>query len=105
MSFSFSTLALLLAVLPVVPAAQAPREARALVTVVDTTGAVLPGATVTLVGLEDATTAQRVAPVTASDRGLATVGGLRPGRYLVRAEFGGFETGELADVRLRAGDN
>ncbi|MGE0863326.1 MAG: carboxypeptidase regulatory-like domain-containing protein [Vicinamibacterales bacterium] len=104
MSFFFSTLALLLAVLPVVPAAQAPREARALVTVVDTTGAVLPGATVTLVGLEDATTAQRVA-VTASDRGLATVGSLRPGRYLVRAEFGGFETGELADVRLRAGDN
>lgn len=97
--------ALLLVASPGGASAQAPREARALVTVVDTTGAVLPGATVTMVGLEDATRAQAVAPATASDRGSATVGPLRPGRYLVRAEFGGFETGELADVRLRAGDN
>lgn len=41
----------------------------------------------------------------ASDRGLATMAPLRPGRYLIRAEFGGFETGELTAVRLRAGDN
>jgi len=85
--------------------AQAARETRALVTVVDTTGAVLPGATITLVGLEDATMTQPVAPVTSSDRGLANVGPIRPGRYLIRAEFGGFETGELTDVRLRASEN
>ncbi len=103
-SFIF-VLTLGLVALPGGAAAQAPRETRALVTVVDTTGAVLPGATVTMVGLEDATKAQTVTPVTASERGLANVGPLRPGRYLIRAEFGGFETGELTDVRLRAGEN
>jgi len=105
MSLFFSLVLLLLTALPGVANAQAARDARALVTVVDTTGAVLPGATVTVIGLEEATKAQAVPPITASERGLATVEGLRPGRYLMRAEFGGFETGELADVRLRAGDS
>ena len=39
------------------------------------------------------------------DQGLATIGGLAPGRYAIKAEFSGFESGELKDVRLRAGDN
>jgi hypothetical protein len=77
------------------------REARLLVTVIDVTGAILPGATVTVVP-EDA-----APPVTAptDDRGLATLTGLRPGRYTIRAEFAGFDAGELTNVRLRAGDN
>ena len=33
------------------------------------------------------------------------MGALKPGRYQIRAEFEGFEPGELKDVRLRAGDN
>jgi hypothetical protein len=95
-----------LLVLSAVPtAAQAPRDARALVSVVDSTGAVLPGAMVTLTGSDEATKAQAPLTAAASDRGLATMGPLKPGRYLIRAEFSGFETGELKDVRLRAGDN
>ena len=43
--------------------------------------------------------------VTANDAGVATIPGLKPGRYAITAEFAGFDAGELADVRLRAGDN
>ena len=43
--------------------------------------------------------------VTANDAGVATVPGLKPGRYTIKAEFSGFDAGELGDVRLRAGDN
>lgn len=83
--------------------AQAARDARVLVTVVDVTGAILPGATVTITPVEPAGASG--VTVTATDQGLATVPGLKPGRYTIGAEFAGFETGELADVRLRAGDN
>ena len=82
---------------------QAPREARLLVTILDVTGAILPGATVT-VAPEDAAVAAP-APVTTNDSGVATLAGLRPGRYTIRAEFAGFDAGELTNVRLRAGDN
>jgi hypothetical protein len=86
-------------------AAQTPRETRALVSVVDATGAVLQGATVTVSGVDDAARAPLTATGTAGDRGLATIGALKPGRYQIKAEYPGFETGELRDVRLRAGDN
>jgi hypothetical protein len=86
-------------------AAQAPRDARLLVTVVDQTAGVLPGATVTVMGLEDATRAAALAPATTSAQGLATLTGLRPGRYTIQAEFPGFETSVLKEVRLRTGDN
>jgi len=85
--------------------AQSPRDARLLVTVVDQTRAVLPGATVTVTGLEDATKAVALAPVKTSDQGVGTLSGLRPGRYSIQAEFPGFDAGMLRDVRLRAGDN
>ena len=42
---------------------------------------------------------------TANEAGVATIPGLKPGRYAIKAEFSGFEAGELNDVRLRAGDN
>lgn len=94
--------ALLLSARPA--AAQAPRETRVLVTVVDATGAVLPGAMVTVTALDGAKKDTSTA-ATATDQGLATVGALAPGRYAIKAEFSGFESGQLKDVRLRAGDN
>jgi len=93
---------LLLTWLPAICLAQSSRDARALVTVVDVTGAILPGATVTVAPDEAGATG---VTVTANDMGLATIPGLKPGRYTIKAEFTGFDTGELADVRLRAGDN
>jgi hypothetical protein len=84
-------------------AAQPPAETRLLVTVVDQTGGVLPGATVTIAGQDDASAT--IAPVTATDQGTATFPGLRPGRYAIKAEFAGFEARIAPDVRVRAGDN
>jgi len=85
--------------------AQQPRDGKLLVTVVDQTRAVIPGATVTATGLDDATKAAPIAPVPTSDQGVATLDGLKPGRYMIQAEFTGFETGILRDVRIRAGEN
>jgi carboxypeptidase family protein len=80
------------------------REATLQITVVDPSGAVIPGATVTVASLEDA--AKRTTPPgKTSDKGLLIVGGLVPGRYSIQAEFPGFEPGILRDVRLRGGDN
>lgn len=84
-------------------AAQPARDARALITVVDVTGAILPGATVTVTS-QDQIGATGVT-VTANEQGLATFPGLRPGRYTIKAEFSGFEIGEIYDIRFRAGDN
>ena len=85
--------------------AQAPRDGTLIVTVVDQTRAVIPSATVTVTGLDDATKAATVPPATTSDVGVATVAGLKPGRYVIAAEFPGFQTAVLKDVRVRAGDN
>src|SRR5437870_1304987 len=86
-------------------AAQPRRDGRLLLTVIDQSNAVLPGSTVTIAGLEDATRAATVPPVQAAANGVATIDGLLPGRYSVRAEFAGFDPGTLRDVRVRAGDN
>jgi hypothetical protein len=75
------------------------------VTIVDSTGAVLPGATVTVTGIEAANKAATIEPVKASDQGIATIPKLAPGRYAVTAEFAGFETRMLPDVRVRNGSN
>jgi hypothetical protein len=85
--------------------AQAVRDARLIVTVVDQTGAVIPNAGVSVIGLEDATRRATSAPVKSSDKGLATFEHLVPGRYSVQGEFPGFEMGLLRDIRLKAGDN
>lgn len=85
--------------------AQAPRPSRLTVTVLDPSGAVVPNATVTLVGLEPATKARPVAPVKSNDKGLATIESIEPGRYSIAAEFEGFDVGLLRSVTLRAGDN
>lgn len=83
--------------------AQPARDARLLVTVFDATGAILPGATVTVVPEGPSAGPPRTAA--ASDSGVATIAGLTPGRYTIRAEFSGFDAGERTNVRLRAGDN
>jgi len=85
--------------------AQTSRDGRLVITVVDQTKSVIPGATVTVTGLEDATKGTPVAPAQTSSEGVATIAGLRPGRYMVQAEFSGFESGLLREVRVRAGDN
>ena len=72
------------------------------VTVVDPSGAVIVGATVTVTGAEDADARRldlrRCRP---EDAGIATVAGLPPGRYTIQAEFPGFET-RIAAGRPRA---
>jgi hypothetical protein len=84
--------------------AQAPRG-RLIVTVVDTSGAVIPDATVTVVGIDETTKAADVAPVKTTDKGIATVENVAPGRYSVSATFPGFDVGLLKDLRVRSGDN
>ncbi len=93
----------LLAAAPAV--AQAPRDGRLLITVIDQSNGILPGATVSIKGIEDATRAVAIAPVQTQANGVATITGVPPGRYSVQAEFAGFEPGGLKDVRVRAGDN
>jgi hypothetical protein len=81
------------------------RDSRLIITVVDQTGGVLPGATVTIAGQDDATKSVLIEPATASADGVATFGGLRPGRYAIKAEFSGFDPRVNPDVRVRAGEN
>jgi hypothetical protein len=101
------TVACLWAILFLPPAlyGQGTQDGRLIVTVVDTSGAVIPGATVTVTALDDGARAAAFPPVTSSEKGQATVERLLPGRYRVQAEFAGFEIGVLADVRVRRGDN
>jgi hypothetical protein len=81
------------------------RDGKISVTVADQTGAVIPNATVTVVGLEDATKKTPVAPARTSDKGIATFEGLVIGRYSIQAEFPGFDLGLLRDIRIKSGDN
>src|SRR5258708_24203250 len=80
-----------------------PRDGKLFVTVVDQTRGVIPGASVAVSSLDNP--AKPLEPVKTSEQGIATISGLPPGRYLVTAEFPGFEPGLLKDVRVRAGDN
>jgi hypothetical protein len=84
-------------------AAQSARDARVVVTVVDQTGAIIQNATVTVTSL-DAPNAT-IPPVKTNDKGIASVTTLAPGRYTIQAEFPGFETHTLKDIRLKSGDN
>jgi len=75
------------------------------VTIVDTTGAVLPGAKVTVTGIDPANKAAVIPPVEATKDGNATIAKLAPGRYTIRAEFAGFDTRTIPEVRVRNGNN
>jgi hypothetical protein len=82
----------------------APGRARLLVTVLDQTGAVLPGAVVVVAGQDEALTAVK-RDLRASGMGIAVAEDLAPGRYTIRVEFPGFQATLVRDVRVRAGDN
>jgi carboxypeptidase family protein len=82
----------------------APR-ARVIITVVDQSGAVVPDATVTLTGLDETMKSLTISPGKTSDKGIATIENVPPGRYSIEATFPGFEPGLLKDTRLRGGDN
>jgi hypothetical protein len=91
---------------PAVGAAQTPNaRGKLIITVSDPSGAIVPDATVTIVGLDDATKAVAVTPAKTQANGAATFEGLVLGRYSVTAEFTGFELGLLRDVRVNRGDN
>jgi hypothetical protein len=90
---------------PPAHAGQAARPGTLQVTVVDQSGAVIANATVTITGADAATKGQTPMPVQTNAQGVATVAGLPPGRYAVSAEFPGFETRAIPEVRVRAGDN
>src|SRR6476659_2211404 len=83
--------------------AQAPRDVRLAVTVVDQTGAVIQNATVTVTPSTDPKAP--VSPVQTGEKGVATLQGLAPGRYSIHAEFSGVEPRLLKDVQLKSGDN
>src|SRR5262245_12693217 len=85
--------------------AQDAREATLQITVVDETRGVLPGATVTLSGIEASTKTTVIAPGSTSPQGQVKFEHLVPGRYSITAEFSGFQTRTLPDFRVRPGDN
>jgi len=55
-----------------------PRDTRLLVTVVDTTGGILQGATVKVTGQDEATKATVTGSAMATEKGLATISSLKP---------------------------
>ncbi|MEO8482685.1 MAG: carboxypeptidase regulatory-like domain-containing protein [Acidobacteriota bacterium] len=85
--------------------AQDAGTARLQVTVVDPTRAAVPGATVTVVGLDDAARKASLKPLVSNDKGLATLDNLAPGHYSIEAALSGFDSGLVRDVALRRGDN
>jgi hypothetical protein len=92
--------------LPVPAVAQTPAaRARLVITVSDPSGAVIPAATVTVLGVDAATKAVAVPTAKTLNTGSVTFEGLVPGRYSISAEFEGFELGLLRDVRVNRGDN
>ena len=85
--------------------AQAPPTGKLLVTLVDETNGVLPGATVTLAGIDTANKSVAIPAATTTDKGQATFDNLIPGRYSIKGEFSGFQARVLPEVRVRAGEN
>jgi Carboxypeptidase regulatory-like domain len=85
--------------------AQPVRDASLLVTVLDQTRGVLAGATVTVAGTEPSNKTAVFAPAPTSQQGQVTFERLTPGRYSITAEFSGFQTQTLPDVRIRSGEN
>lgn len=77
---------------------------RLLVTVVDQTGLVIPRASVTVVRQDAPEPAPPPVRAETGDNGVAVIGGLVDGRYTIQAEFPGFQTAALRDVRVRGGN-
>lgn len=85
--------------------AQDAGTARLQVTVVDPTRAAVPGATVIVAGIDDATRKASLKPLVSNDKGMATLDNLAPGHYSLQATLSGFDSALLRDVTLRRGDN
>ena len=92
-------------IVPASLAAQPASRARLTVTVTDPSGAVVPEARVTIVGLDPGNKDVAIAPGKTAASGAAVFEGLATGRYSITAEFAGFELGLLRDVRVNRGDN
>jgi hypothetical protein len=106
MRAAISTCVLVLAIaLPTFAQQPSAQSGTLVVTVVDTTGAVLPGATVKVAGIDATNKNAAIEPVIATTQGVATIEKMTPGRYSVQAEFSGFETRLIPEVRVRAGNN
>jgi carboxypeptidase family protein len=90
---------------PAIVAAQTSATGTLRVTVVDQTGAIIIGATVTVTSVDASARSAPVAPVLTSASGVAVIEALAPGRYTVQAEFPGFEKHVLPDLRVRSGEN
>jgi len=75
------------------------------ITVVDPSGAVIVGATVTVTAADAKAGTPPIAPAQTTDAGVATIQNLAPGRYAVEATFPGFEAKRIPDLRVRAGEN
>ncbi len=83
------------------PARAQLRRSRLVVTVADQSGAVIPNARVSLTGQDASTQAIPIAPAMTNGVGQAILDGLAEGRYTIQAEFDGFETAVVRDVRVR----
>lgn len=83
----------------------ASQRGKVIITVADQSGAIVPGATVTMVGLDPATKAVATPPAKSDDKGVVTFERVVLGRYSIQGQFPGFDLGLLRDVRVKAGDN
>jgi hypothetical protein len=93
------------ALAPAALSAQPARDASLQVTVVDETRGVLAGATVTVAGIESSNSAKVIQPQSTGPQGVVTFANLAEGRYSIQAEFSGFQTRTLSDIRIRNGEN
>jgi hypothetical protein len=84
--------------------AQGDRSATLTVTVLDESRAVIPSAQVTVSGIEPANKSITMTAAT-NAQGQAKFDNVSSGRYSVTAEFSGFQTRSLPDVRIRTGEN
>lgn len=84
--------------------APAARDARLSVTVTDSTGGVLPGAVVTLNGMDAANRMPQPRTSRANERGVATFDELLPGRYAIRVDMDGFDSALASDIRVNRGE-
>lgn len=91
--------------LPWQAAAQTDRSGKLLVTLLDQTNSVLPGATVTLTGLDPANTSLVVPAATTNEKGQIVFENLIPGRYSIKGEFPGFQPRMMPEMRVRSGEN
>src|SRR6266545_5492609 len=88
------TVVLLSLLIPTLARAQTTPGTRLAITVVDQTDAVIPGAKVTVTRV-DGPEPRATQTGESTEQGIATIGGLAPGRYAIRVEFPGFENGTL----------